>query len=411
MARNIHFTLVDLGRGAHGSLLALGIFSLLSLSPVPAESNDDENNTGHFVDAVMTCFNEEMIERAGEFNRSLYTDVYVGQRAAMYAMREGADISPEAAKDFCLLNLVPEYVGLREAAMENRRKVQAAQPNLASLSEPIELDGEFIDEVNNFFLNHTKTGHTDLTWRALDGLRNNFTLSEFAKQLIVKASQTPDLYQWENELYHAHTCKHPDPTMLTCHADRDEIQDRHRAVSESKSLFIELVSAIVRVSRQRVTENSYAGALFWLGAGCHAVQDLAYHRGMTLIQHAGLSFIPTYGGAMDPDKPRAKLRAEKERQAAENCAMLVSAVFDQLSSDQFHQLEFWTPAVGEDVYELAEKEFAKTPDMSSSALAAYMVLARKYLVRSLSELDAIKDGSAIWEVDEVMASIREKINE
>jgi len=56
---------------------------------------------------------------------------------------------------------------------------------------------------------------------------------------------------------------------------------------------------------RRVREKSYRRALFWIGVGCHAIQDLVYHRGMTLSQHAGLSFVLKDS---DPDAPKGKLR-------------------------------------------------------------------------------------------------------
>jgi hypothetical protein len=363
-----------------------------------------------FTIAAQTCFIRSMTDDEKEFQHSAYTEAYIAQHIMNYLEKVGADLSKVAATAFCSEILVPKYKGLRDNAIQHRQQILAANPVLAKLSEPIELDNQFIESANNIFLDHTVTGHTDLTWRAIDSLRGTVELSEFARKLIVDASQMPDLYRWEDERYHAHTCQNPDLDRYLClKSDGKEI-DRAKAVTDSREIFIKLVSDIIKHSRTKIEQHKFAAALFWVGVGCHAVQDLAYHRGITLRQHAGLSLLSRFG-VRDPDLPRGEQRAVKEREGADNCAAVISAVLTPYENTVVQRLSDWSPSANEGVYQLANREFAGKPDMNATTLVKYQMLAKAYVLEPslLRELVPGKEGLIDWSVAGIMSSIHIKL--
>lgn len=149
----------------------------------------------------------------------------------------------------------------------------------------------FIDAFNNNFGAHTY-GHTEITGDALLLLAGfletdyGIELSDDALWLIRSGVLATDFYGWDEEAYHAHT-----PDHRCC----DE-SVRSAAVKEGRERFVALFKRHWNGVLNAADETH---AAFQMGILAHMIQDMVYHRGITLLQHAGLS----YHVKEDPDLP------------------------------------------------------------------------------------------------------------
>ena len=387
-------------------LLATAIFTLLLTSTGHSVAQKRTIKPVEFSRIAQSCFFERVRTQIS-YVKSKYTEAFVAERLISYLGKPVALLTREAARRFCETDIAPLYVKAHKEALADIRKRKSEMPDLAKLSESIELNDKFLQVTANLFINHTVSGHTDLTRRALYALPAELQFEQHARNLIVAASQTPDLYRWEDERYHAHTCIHPDTHTRKCHPDRSEVADRERAIRDSQTVFIGLIGEIMSQILRRIRERAYGRALFWMGVGCHALQDLVYHRGITLRQHAGLSYAVTDS---DPDVPKGSLKAERERDAALYCKSFMETVLRRSNADKRY-LQMWMPSRGHDLRELAKQEFGSDTDMNTFSLLNYWWLSRAYANgrRPMSELVPGKNGLIEWDVDQVMSAVRQRI--
>ena len=230
-----------------------------------------------FIDNARSCFDDGIRKEFSDYKRSPSIEAYLAERLFRILGRPASGFTRAAAKNFCTRDLIPTYKAAYDAAVEEKNK-EPDDPILAKLGlVQIEHNNVFIQWTNNAFLRHNTTGHSELTKSALEALPSKSQLDEWARRLVVRASQSPDLYRWNQQRYHAHT-------ILA------KSGDRAAAIEKSQREFIQLVIQIMLASAEKIQNGDYASALFWMGVGCHPLQDLVYHRGMTLRQHAGLSY-------------------------------------------------------------------------------------------------------------------------
>lgn len=214
---------------------------------------------------------------------------------------------------FCEKILIPEYLtAYRETASkrESERIPDLAPPG----SQAIESDSLFIEQFHNNWGKHD-LGHSDITVAALNTLDETTNLGEQdialnpcgcrtsadLKLLVSRASQAPDLYRWTVISYHAHTEDH----------DWLKPEKHQEAVSDSQHKFLGVIESHTKTVRRLARIGEYAESAFHLGLIGHLVQDLFYHHGITLRQHAGLSYIGTF---QNPDLPDGSADARETGQ-------------------------------------------------------------------------------------------------
>ena len=377
--------------GEFGTVIVLAII-LLGHAAARADQNTPINRDA-FINIARSCFNDGIRTDVADYKRSPSTEAYLAERLFSVLGRSASELTRAAAEIFCKGDLIPTYKAAYAAVVAAANE-DPDDPILAKLGFlRIEHKNKFIQWTNNLFLRHNTTGHSELTEMALDALPSELQLGKWARRLVVRASQSPDLYRWSQERYHAHSVL-------------DELSKRASAIKKSWQKFVMLVSQIMLASVEQVQNGDFASALFWMGAGCHPLQDLVYHRGMTLRQHAGLSYAVEN---RDPDLPTGALFRQRVDEGVSYCKFFVQNVLIR-AGERARQLREWQPGENFDFTKLAEEKFRGEPDMTVGALYDYRKLADPYKLgeRPLAEL-ASGNGLIEWEVKAVMLAIKDRI--
>ena len=373
------------------ALLAIVLLGTL-LELVVSAGEDHAMSQGDFARDVQACFYEQIYKQKVGYQKSLFTEAFIAERLISHFEDGSEKLTHSNANLFCKNKLIPLYVQAHAEAQINIKEESTEQDNiLAPLgSEAIELNNKFIQITNNFFLRHNTTGHSDLTQLALQQLPKDLLPSPDGIKLIVRASQTPDLYRWEKENYHAHTKAH-------------KTVNRAKAIGDSQEIFKTLMKEIMDRILQRVREKNYPAGLFWIGVACHPLQDLVYHRGITLSQHAGLSYVLDNS---DPDFPTGTLFQSRVDQSVSYCKMFIETALKKTADAQSHLLR-WTIPNNFDLRDLAQREFDNDTDMTAISLLKYWWLSRAYLngERPMSELGTGNNGLISWNVEEVVLEV------
>jgi hypothetical protein len=157
------------------------------------------------------------------------------------------------------------------------------------------------------------SAHADLMRHALGAPSVSRQLARLrldmcARGLLIHAAQMPDLYLFEHALWHARSrmCVNAAGFQQACPADEDA--------------FVQLVVQSVHRAQRVFTAGDLPGAMLLLGAVAHAVQDLSYHRGMTLAEQAGL----TYVAHSNPDHPHGHEHERVVHQATQATVTLLA---------------------------------------------------------------------------------------
>jgi hypothetical protein len=145
-------------------------------------------------------------------------------------------------------------------------------------------------------------GHYDVT---LNVLRDQFRFDYAAQLVAADAAQDPDFYAWKKDAAHAQT-----PVTSAGTVMRPE--DRRRGESAVGDFIGWMADHVTRL-RSHCEDGDVLYAIYRLGYGLHAIQDLAAHNGRTSAEHAWNSYChqSDCGGARsteeDPDKPRSNI--------------------------------------------------------------------------------------------------------
>jgi len=307
---------------------------------------------------------------------------------------------------YCEEVLYKPYVRTLEDALAARAKASAG--GLAPFgSEDIEADSLFVQGYQDLIGRHSK-GHSDIARAALETMARvqKIAVTPEAVTLVARASQTPDLYRWNDGRYHAHT-----PEFAAGKPD-ERIQSMSSGMKAFGKLVCDLSTTFVELVKVGAKEES----LFMIGVIGHAVQDLEYHRGMTMSQHSGLSYVVS----LNPDSPDIPKAAEIERRSIEGTVWMMQLLRGRVGNAQWQSLFKWKPlgdfsfrGTAERVYGL--KGGTRVQDMKVSALASYWNLSLAYRSgeRPRSELEVescSKDGGiSCWDAAEVRKQIEARL--
>ncbi len=312
------------------------------------------------------------------------------------------DLSTE---DFCRQILFDPYIALLPQAL--KQQADETRDGLAPFgTDEIEASSIFVQSYQDLIGKHYR-GHSDITREAMRRLNaSGESFSEPSITFIARASQTPDLYRWNDERYHAHTPDY-DPTDLSA---------RQLSIKSGKTKFVGLTCSLLSAQTEQSSIGSIEESLFIFGMLAHAVQDLAFHRGMTMRQHAGLS----YAVGRNPDFPEAASAKSIEESAIDNTIWIIRLAKTRLTQTQWRAMEIWKPLGDFSFSGIASRAFSlkggpKEQDMKTLALLEYWNLAFPFRTgaRPLSELEVTDCTSAsdlaCWNSTEVREMIKSKI--
>lgn len=125
-----------------------------------------------------------------------------------------------------------------------------------------------------FFIGLGQPGHYQVT----EDVALAFGFARPAQLLLADAVMDPDFYEWDHAAAHAQT-------------GNDEQGRQSETQPEAvKHLYAWLDDKVIRV-QERLRAGQPREALYWLGYGLHAIEDLAAHQGITNGEHSYLSAI------------------------------------------------------------------------------------------------------------------------
>lgn len=386
----------------------LAVLAFAKTDPACAAESTEATSIKKWSLEVGDCFAGELL-RLQRSDPKLPVEVSGFAKGFVYEQIVGA-LSPQntptaweklaatPARIFCTETVVPAYLaayrkGLEEVGRETKGSLAGLGTGAIESSSP------FVQFGQNHFGVHTR-GHYDITVAALDGLPSGFTVSSQATKLLASASQTPDLYRWSNETFHAHTSEFAD----------GDANDRAKQLAESKKRYVVLIGNLLTQFQSSVRVRDDAEALFQLGVTAHLVQDLIYHRGMTLRQHAGLSYFLK----KNPDFPVEPLGQRRWDEAVQQTKRLFRYAIGKVGEAEWRRLLTWNPSPDFEFAALAKKMFVKDQDIGVAALVDYYLLISPYIegTRSKDELQdtgcAPDRGLACWDPTAVLATVFER---
>lgn len=211
------------------------------------------------------------------------------------------------------------------------------------------------------------SAHADIMRHALSAPRvarelGRLRLNMCARGLLMQGAQVPDLYLFDQPLWHAQSQQGASASGSAVGANQ---------VAQSETAFVALVVNTVRAARAAALAGDLQQAMVLLGAAAHAVQDLSYHRGMTQSEKSGL----TYVAHSNPDLPHEPKDQELARAAIAATADMLVAAFAPLPSRLAQDLH----VVAEDSDALAALVVATWPEAEP---VDYVVM-RRYFGLSL----------------------------
>jgi hypothetical protein len=386
------------------SAYVLAVAALLA-GWIPAAAGADTGSFLHFEGqsrANEACFFRKLDqyvrthpEHAGRIGRG--ASIFVAEQLARHVSldpgtgRIEGPAMTAAPEEFCERYLWQPFLSAFSAAIaEERAENRDGLAPLGTVS--IESRSVFVGQYQNLVGKHCR-GHADITGVALDGL----SFSSQALSLVQRASQTPDLFRWNDERYHAHTPEY-DPL---------DPKDRKAKLRIGRERYEALLANLNIQFRRYADAQAEDRALLVLGLMSHMAQDLAYHRGMTLRQHAGLAYVVN----RNPDLPPPPLSEQRFQEAVALTQRVVGGALRSVSSEKRARLLGWRQPPEFDFARLVRDLFGSEEDIGVAPLMHYWALSLPYKrgERSLEELaDASCDqsqGVACWNIEEMLRPI------
>ena len=297
------------------TLLCWSLPSALTIASNLDSSDKDK------IEALERCFKRELQSDPTYETTDATTDAFTELLLVFDAQVETMEPSI-----LCENILVPVFKAGREKALkqiqESQDKREREFPSLAYAgTRAMTADtwaASFVTGGHSLLYRHI-LGHSDITDAALLDLINlasesataptkaisglcDCRLTEYARELLQGAAQTPDLYAWSIDSFHAQTREHD---------ETNEIVSREVSETSRKDVVNKAVSIIkeFRIFARRSDDAYQAGyAAVELGKVFHIVQDLVFHHGLTARQHSGLQFI---SGFRNPDFPEGIDKCDK----------------------------------------------------------------------------------------------------
>ena len=326
------------------------------------------------------------------------------------------------AERFCKEYLFPKYndaFAKTHLYLQERDRRTGIKAMLGK--REIETDSFFINIYHNSYGKHER-GHADLSEIAMKTIQNEilandcdgFSITEChdrkskVRDLFMAASQAPDLFQWEAPIYHAHTSEY-EPTSS---------DDRLAKITDSQIKFVRRLNFHISKFQMTSTNGEYQKAIFELGVLAHLLQDLVYHRGMTLRQHAGLSFVWGYTNPDTPDgtnfgePPDGNSEAEKKEKAAIEYTqqMLRALLYSVNENTRAKVLLYGYVSKASDFRKLAMVAFGSGESkMSIGGLVNYYSLALPYMDGTRDVKKELESGLVVWSHQKMVNNVLSEV--
>lgn len=313
------------------------------------------------------------------------------------ALEDWEQLAATPVETFCEKRLMEPY---KDAYLKGLKDLQnTTKGSLAPLGTgKIESSSIFVELTHNNLTSHTK-GHFDITKEVLQKYSKDFVFSTQAIALMSSASQMPDLYAWQDERFHAHTNEYAE----------GDASDRALKIKESKDRFVKLLAELLTKAQTSASVFDDAEAIFQLGVACHLVQDLVYHRGMTLRQHAGLSYYVM----QNPDFPGGAVGESRWNEATEMTRKVLLRARALLGEGVWQRLLNWTPNAYFNFQKVTKIIFIRGEDIGLGPLIEYYLMINPYVSGSRSATELMDNGCAspsglaCWRPSMVIADILE----
>lgn len=357
--------------------------------------------------AVYDCVHRLLAENNME--RSVVTDLILFDIVIAEAKAfPGGQVPTDKARvdEFCEKHVFEKYKGLYDKAKDQRTarvKGTLAPPGQTA----IETESAFIGYVNNLTSKEV-WGHSEITQDALLDLSKedpHYKLSNGAILFLKQSSQSPDLYQWEKEEFHAHTMDEEDFPHIS----------RNDRISKSKDRFKEHLTKRFVSMLEDAQKGATSRTLYEIGIIAHGIQDLVYHRGMTINQHAGLAYGFEF---KNPDYPSGDLETSRRNEARAVTKQAIALARD-LIGPCWSSVVAWAGLEGK-TDESRSKEFYKFArnNIGSQTIGYFSLMT--YWGKSFpfwpggsrrQELEIAQENSGLiqWNVTEVAADISASI--
>ena len=163
-----------------------------------------------------------------------------------------------------------------------------AKGGLAPLGgQEIESTSAFVQGYQNLIGKHYR-GHADITRDAFRLLSGSESVSSEAGALLVRASQTPDLFRWGDGRYHAHT---PEYDVATVGA-------KQQSLAEGQEQFIGLMCTLMGELSKHANEKRFDVGLIVAGPRKVSSTDRLRPGGTSRNIRASSSRRHCFGGCM-----------------------------------------------------------------------------------------------------------------
>ncbi|HYO58132.1 hypothetical protein [Archangium sp.] len=370
------------------------VFSILSAGTAHAEEgNLPANEEKKLLDCLTTRLQHHVNRQSLQVSPVVndFTWLFLAEQ---YGEQLAAHTGPEPFSFTCWDALGDKFVNAYLEAAQARAS-QISQTLGPGGTRPLESDDLFIRLGNNLMGGHVR-GHSDITHGVLTALDADDTFSADARDLLEWSSQATDLYYWDAHSFHAHS---KECTTGTEACEASIAQEQEPFVSFLEGRLNSVASALQPKQAQAV-----APALFQLGGLLHAVQDLVYHRGMTMTHHSGLSYYLT----QNPDLPKAQAAQDKLFQQAQQLTRrALQLVKARVGTEGWNRLRQWKKPNPMHRHQAIAEQVKGKQDMTLRALLEYIWLSRQYPgKRNPTELQAAAKG--YWDPEAILTAFETK---
>jgi hypothetical protein len=315
------------------------------------------------------------------------TSIFIAEQMVIVLASQQPPPSDEQLRGVLCDEAAALYIQRAQSALDAIRR---RNDGLARMGTPmIASEKPVVDTYQKLVGRHFK-GHSDISMRAAGATP---VFSPAAVELFAAASQAPDLFRWEDDRYHAQSPAY------------DLASGKVRAQADGAERFTLLLENLAFQAKARADAGDSQSAIALMGFAAHMLQDLVYHRGMTLQQHAGLSYFAN----RDPDQPAGSLAKSRLEEADETTRWFVTLVISSLQPAARERIVNWRPAGGYSTEKVVRDAFgleggSTREDIGTIALIRYWLLSRDYALgrRPADELEdrpcSDAGGLACWDV-------------
>ena len=323
------------------------------------------------------------------------TSIFIAEQMVSVQANQQLSPSDEQVQGVLCGEAAALYVQRARSALETIRR---RSDSLARMGTPMIASENFVVDTYQKLIGRHYKGHSDISLKAA---RTLSVFSPAAVELFAAASQAPDLFRWEDDRYHAQSPAY------------DFASGKLKAQADGAERFMLLLENIAFQAKARADAADSELAIALMGFAAHMLQDMVYHRGMTLRQHAGLSYFAN----RDPDQPEENLAKSRLDEADESTRWFVMLMMSSLQPAARERIATWQPAGGYSAEQVVRNAFglqgsSTREDIGTVALIRYWLLSQDYALgsRPVTDLEerpcSDPEGLACWDLAVIRTRLR-----